>query len=112
MKRTSKEIVGEIQILLAELLGATESNQDSAVQTSKKPIPEKENSGCSGGLRLLAKEGYFDQPRSKQEVTAKLMEMGRHYTPALISMNLLNFCKERLFIRLGNQGSYKFVIRK
>ena len=112
MKKTHKEIIAEIRGLLDEL----EANASHNPST-----PKKENhgnasdySGCSGGLRQLASQGYFNEPRDKQEVMTKLKEAGRYYSSSLVSMNLLNLSgnRERLLTKLGQRGSYKFVLRK
>ena len=111
MKKTNKQIVAEIRSLLDELDTSGDSTSGE-VKRVVKTNADKDYSGCIGGLRLLLNENFFDQPRSKQEATTKLMEMGRHYTSPSISMNLLNLCRERALVKLGDRGNYKFVIRK
>lgn len=112
MKKTKQQIIEGIRVLLNEL----EGTEDSSTSTPKKSVQQKSDSysGCSGGLRHLAEQGYFDQPRNKQEIVEKLKEMGRYYSSSLVSMNLLNLSgnTEKLLTKLGQRGSYKFVIRK
>jgi len=110
MKKTNNQIISEIRVLLDEL--ETKNSSGGKMQKTPEKPTQKDYSGCIGALRLLVSENYFDQPHNKQEVTGKLLEMGRHYPSSLISMNLLNLCRERVLIKLGERGNYKFVIRK
>lgn len=115
MKKNKQQIIEEIRILLNELEGVGDSATSGVVASKKKAQAKPDNySGCSGGLRHLVEQGYFDQPRNKQEIVVKLKEIGRYYSSPLVSMNLLNLSgnTERLLTKLGQRGSYKFVIRK
>lgn len=116
MTRTTNQIIDDLQTLLDELRGhSTAGGKPTGSTPSKKKLVSKKDefSGCMGGLLFLVQDGYFDEPRTKEDITKKLEEQGRYYSSELISMNLKNlFKKGRAINRLGSKGSYKFVARK
>lgn len=106
MNKTNKQIVEEIKGLLAQLDFSEQSLSSSVTDDTQN------FDGCMGGLQLLLSEGYFSEPRSRQEVIDKLVEKGRYYTPQLVSVNLKSLYKQKTLVQIGKKGSYKFVIRK
>jgi len=115
MTRTTNQIIEDMQTLLDELRGQTVGAKAGISAPTKKKLSSKrdEFSGCMGGLQFLIQDGYFDEPRTRQDIIKKLAEQGRYYTPDLISMNLTNLSKKgKALTRLGSRGTYKFVARK
>lgn len=107
MNKKNKEIIDEIRALLNKL----DFSEESPTVTGKVAKSDKYE-GCMGGLLFLISEGYFNEPKNRQEIIAKLVEMGRYYKPALVSMNLKNLITQKTLTKIGKAGTYKFVIRK
>lgn len=107
-KTRADELVTQINKLVDELATL------STITTSshKQKIPSGKD-GAAGAISMLIDEGFFDSPKDLQSVLQKLKEIGRYYSRPLISMNLLNLTKRRVFNRLkeGKQ-SWQYVLRK
>lgn len=69
----------------------------------RKPLPT-----CSGLLRNLIEEGWFDQPRTLSEVVQELAKRGYHYDPTAVSHSLLDLVRERTLIREGAPRRYTY----
>ncbi len=63
---------------------------------------------CSGLLRALIEEGWFDQPRTLSEVVQELAKRGYHYDPTAVSHSLLDLVRERVLIREGVPRRYTY----
>ena len=69
----------------------------------RKPLPT-----CSGLLRGLIEEGWFDQPRTLSEVVQELAKRGYHYDSTAVSHSLLDLVRERALIREGAPRRYTY----
>lgn len=76
--------------------------------TMAKPGRRKPSPTCSGLLRGLIEEGWFDQPRTLSEVVQELAKRGYHYDSTAVSHSLLDLVRERALIREGVPRSYTY----
>lgn len=72
-------------------------------QAGRRPLPT-----CSGLLRSLIEEGWFDQPRTLSEVVQELAKRGYHYDSTAVSHSLLDLVRERALIREGAPRRYTY----
>jgi hypothetical protein len=112
MKNKAQEIAKQIKQLLDQLVALSGAGP-SARKPSAQVIPPAQK-GCSGGISILAEEGFFDSPKDLSVITGRLKEIGRHYSQSTVSMNLLNLTKRRTFNRLKDTKTKKwqYVLRK
>lgn len=109
MKKTPKEIAGEINALVDELVRlAEEKGRESS--GAKKIV--KEAVGATGGLRSLVAEGYFDQPRELAPTMERLRQDGRHYPRATTAMGLLALVRERILTRFRGKDNKNWQYAK
>lgn len=76
---------------------------------------KKENfSGLAGGIRLLIKNGFFNNPKEVKEVKEELKREGYHYTDTGITSTLTEtFHKNKKILNRFNENKrWKYVIRK
>ena len=73
-----------------------------------KPERRKPSPTCSGLLRGLIEEGWFDQPRTLSEVVQELAKRGYHYDSTAVSHSLLDLVRERALIREGVPRRYTY----
>lgn len=116
MKSKAEQIENQISLLVNQLVTMAGS-EGAKTKKGNTPFDHKTASrpkGATGGLRMMAGEGFFDQPRDLSEVIAHLKTEGRHYPKPTISMALLNLARERVLVRLPGVGSRnnKYAIRK
>jgi len=108
MAKHADELVTQIKKLVEEL--AALSSHTTYGHKQKFPPSKK---GAAGAISMLIDEGFFDSPKDLQSVLEKLREIGRHYPRPLVSMNLLNLTKRRVFNRLKEgKKTWQYVIRK
>lgn len=116
MKKDPKQIAEDIIALVSELVELAGGKIEMAqVKIQHSPKNSQRNtSGATGGLRILIEDGHFNSPRQLLEIIERLMQEGRHYSSAAISMGLLNLVKERVLTRFRDRGDkkWKYVIRK
>ena len=88
-------------------LGAEVEKSISAVAKAEKPkrrlLPT-----CSGLIRGLMEEGWFDAPRTLSEVVQELAKRGYHYDSTAVSHSLLDLVRERALIREGVPRRYTY----
>ena len=72
-------------------------------KAGRKPTPT-----CSGLLRGLIEEGWFDEARALSEVVQELAKRGYHYDPTAVSHSLLDLVRERSLIREGAPRRYTY----
>lgn len=112
MKRAPEQIIKEITSLLGELNDVI-SGKSIDSRVLDKDLTSSNYSGATGGMRLLIEEGYFDQPRTLQEVMQVMEERGRYYPRPTVAMSLLNLVRERVLVRTKNNGKkWHYVLRK
>jgi predicted nucleic acid-binding protein len=112
MKKTNKEIINQIRILLNELEGTNSDTQlisDKEIKNTAKKL-----TGCIGAIQDLIEENFFDEQKAIFQVVDKLKEEGQPYSRELVSMNLLNFIKppRKVLRRIKEDGKWKYIIRK
>ena len=108
MAKRIDELVAQIKKLVDEL--ATLFSHTTSSHKQKFPPSKK---GAAGAISMLIEEGFFDSPKDLQSVLEKLKEIGRHYPRPLVSMNLLNLTKRRVFNRLKEgKKTWQYVIRR
>ena len=73
-----------------------------------KPERRRASPTCSGLLRGLIEEGWFDQPRTLSEVVQELAKRGYHYDSTAVSHSLLDLVRERALIREGVPRRYTY----
>ena len=114
MNKDPKKIVEQIFALVTELAEMTGQKKIQVSMVSTKSFPKEKTAGTTGGIRVLASEGYLDNPRLLPEIIERLKQEGRHYSNAAISMGLLNLVRERVLTRFRDKGqkTWKYVIRK
>jgi hypothetical protein len=112
MKKTNKEIVDQIRVLLDELEGSEHGKSHTPVIPTKEAT--KVTAGCIGAIQTLIEEKFFDELKSVQQVVDKLKEEGQPYSRALVSMNLLNLVKppRRVLRRIKDEDQWKYIHRK
>jgi len=75
--------------------------------------PAREHGGATGGVRLLVKEGFFDQRRNFAEVSAELEKHGYHYSRQAIQMPLTRLSKVGgPLVSLTDNGKNVYAKRK
>jgi hypothetical protein len=115
--RSKEEIISDINALLEELSGADLASvarvDDTANSGKKKETKVAKYTGCMGGIVYLKDQGFLSTPRSGKEVINELSKEGWHYSPGLVSMNLLNLTRQRVLTRIqeGKKG-WLYVVRK
>lgn len=116
MKKDAQTIVDQIMDLVSELatLAGAQVSKGSTRQKTHVAQEKKDNSGATGGIRLLVSEGKLDSPKQLPEIIEFLRQDGRHYPRPTVSMGLLNLVRERVLTRFRDKGDkkWKYVIRK
>jgi len=114
MEEKAEELAAKIITLVEELASLVKGTGGKAKSKSKSGLQANAPKGATGGIRFLISEGYFDEPKQLAEVVSQLKREGRHYPKQTISMGLLNLVRERLLVRLEEEGSknWKYVVRR
>ena len=101
-----KDLVDQLVILSGEKSETKSSTKTVASVATKK--------GASGALAMLTDEGFFNEPREISVIMEKLKEVGRYYPQPSVSMNLLNLTRRRIFTRLSDKetNKYLYVLKK
>lgn len=70
--------------------------------------------GLSGGIRLLLKNGFLNEPKSVKEIYEELAREGYHYPKRSVDKLLrVNFMKkQKLLTRIKKGKVWEYVIRK
>lgn len=116
MGKNAQELANQIIELVSEL--ADLAGVKIEVKPLSKSVETKENgkkySGATGGVRLLLKEGFFNEPKRLLEVSGQLKMEGRHYPNPSLSMGLLNLVRERKLVRIQEKGkkTWHYVVRR
>ncbi len=115
MKKTNKEIIDQIRVLLNELEGSKPRELNAQTHHAKQTMKiGRIPTGCIGAIQTLVDEGFLDELRTVQQVVVKLREEGQPYSRALVSMNLLNLVKppRKLLRRVKDQDQWQYILRK
>ena len=101
-----KNAISALKSALPQLGVEAERLQGSMAKPEKpkkKPAPT-----CSGLIRGLMEEGWFDSPRTLSEVVQELAKRGYHYDSTAVSHSLLDLVRERALIREGVPRRYTY----
>jgi len=107
------KVLGRVLSRLGRLERAVfQSGRTSAHKT--KTDAKKQYTGATGGIRLLADEGYFDKKRTFGEVCKALENKGYHYSKQAVQtpLNGLSSVKNGLLVGLKEQGRKVYAKRK
>lgn len=82
--------------------------------TSQVDKDAKKYKGSTGGIRLLADEGYFDKKRTFGDICKALESKGYHYTKQAVQtpLNNLSSPKKKLLVALNDKGRKLYAKRK
>lgn len=113
MENKTQKIAEQIKNLVDELV-AISGGKPGEKQTVKKKESTSIPKGAMGALTILTEEGFFDSPRDISAIMGKLKEIGRYYPQTAVSMNLLNLNRRRIFNRIPDKDTKKwlYVLRK
>ena len=64
---------------------------------------------CTGLLRQLVGEGWFDRPRTLSETVQELARRGYSYNSTAVSHSLLDLVRERVLVRDGSPRRYTYM---
>lgn len=84
------------------------------VAATKTDKDAKKYKGATGGIRLLADEGYFDKKRTFGDICKALESKGYHYTKQAVQTPLkyMSSSKEKLLVVLTEKGRKLYAKRK
>ena len=88
-------------------LGAEVQQQAGSMAKPERPR-RKPAPTCSGLIRGLMEEGWFDSPRTLSEVVQELAKRGYQYDSTAVSHSLLDLVRERALIREGVPRRYTY----
>lgn len=110
--KTEDKVLKNIIYRLEKLEGAFFGSAKKAV--NKAPTDTKKYKGATGGIRLLADEGFFDKKRSFGEVCKALEGKDYHYTKQAVQtpLNNLSSSKGKLLVALIEKGEKRYAKRK
>ncbi len=82
--------------------------------TSQADKDAKKYKGATGGIRLLADEGYFDKKRAFGDICKALESKGYHYTKQAVQtpLNNLSSSKKKILVALTEKGRKLYAKRK
>jgi len=88
--------------------------QSGRKSAHKTKADAKNYTGATGGIRLLADEGYFDKKRTFGEICKALESKGYNYSKQAVQtpLNTLSSVKNRLLVGLKEQGRKVYAKRK
>jgi hypothetical protein len=89
---------------------------DARKKTTNKPTSNnlKRHKGATGGIRLLADNGFFNKKRSFGEIYKALENKGYHYTKQAVQtpLNNLSASSGSPLVSLSEKGHKLYAIRK
>jgi hypothetical protein len=106
--KTLKDILLRLGKLERAVLGARPANTRRSNKVAKEDF-----SGATGGLRLLATKGFFNQRRFFSEIETELRKQGYHYSKQAIQtpLNRLSSSNGPL-VALREKGKKVYAKRK
>lgn len=107
-EKTIKQIFSRLEKLERAVF---RSGKNAVTQLEKDA---KKYKGATGGIRLLADEGYFDKKRTFGDICKALESKGYHYTKQAVQtpLNNLSSPKKRLLVALTEKGRKLYAKRK
>ncbi len=103
LEEAVRNAISALKTALPQLGSRLEKPMAKVEKPKRKPLPT-----CSGLLRGLIEEGWFDQPRTLSEVVQELAKRGYHYDSTAVSHSLLDLVRERALIREGAPRRYTY----
>jgi len=103
LEEAVRNAISALKTALPQLGSGLEKPMAKVEKPRRKPLPT-----CSGLLRGLIEEGWFDQPRTLSEVVQELAKRGYHYDSTAVSHSLLDLVRERALIREGAPRRYTY----
>ena len=103
LEEAVRNAISALKTALPQLGSRLEKPMAKVEKPRRKPLPT-----CSGLLRGLIEEGWFDQPRTLSEVVQELAKRGYHYDSTAVSHSLLDLVRERALIREGAPRRYTY----
>lgn len=104
---------------LRNIVSRLEKLERAVFRSGKSAVtqPEKDAKkykGATGGIRLLADEGYFDKKRTFGDICKALESKGYHYTKQAVQtpLNNLSSPKKKLLVALTEKGRKLYAKRK
>jgi len=100
---------------ISEIIKRLNALEKIVFSENKKPLFKNlDFKGLRGGMRLLIKNGFFDEPKMVKEIEDELKREGYHYPrPSIskvLSVDLTN--KQKILNRLKKNEQWMYVIRK
>lgn len=79
----------------------------------KKEVPKSlKFKGLSGGIRFLIANGFFEVPKSVEEIKKELDRENYYYPYTSIHKIMKDFVKRKTLTRFKETDVWKYVIRK
>ena len=114
--RNQEQIIGEIELLLAELkktLGGGRDNKELRHHKAAGLVSKAEFSGLTGAIYALVEEGFFKEPREISEIQKKLKDEGVFKPTTAMMPSLMRLIKKKVLGRnKPTKGVYKYYQRK
>lgn len=110
MKRTTSELIAEMETIITELkLSLNQGNTPVVVSRTS----EKKLSGLTKQIFDLTNEGFFDQPKTIADIQMKLRAEGIIKPITSLMRPLLYLIKNKLLKReKSEKGYYQYQIRQ
>lgn len=106
----------EILSLLKEMNNKLDKILVEKQPFSTNPSPQKaknhkNGNSLAGELRSMIGEDFFLTEQAIKNITKGLSERGFNGAQPLISKSLTNLVDDKLLLRKGKRGSYKYIMR-
>lgn len=104
LEEALKQVVSALRSALPGLAIEEAGKAAEKVRRERKPHPT-----CTGLLRQLVGEGWFDRPRTLSETVQELARRGYSYNSTAVSHSLLDLVRERVLVREGSPRRYTYM---
>ncbi len=104
LEEALKQVVSALRSALPGLAMEGAGRQVERVRRERRPQPT-----CTGLLRQLVGEGWFDRPRTLSETVQELARRGYSYNSTAVSHSLLDLVRERVLVREGSPRRYTYI---
>ncbi len=104
-----------IKQIISRLEKLERADFHSGKKTAGQERPDaKKYKGATGGIRLLADEGYFDKKRTFGDICKALENKSYHYTKQAVQtpLNNLSSSKKKFLVALTEKGRKLYAKRK